>query len=134
MDAGDERVDMEHGFKRNILPDHCGKCVFLDWEEQSCTCTHPSFVYDSELLEYLLEEPVGDSDEEVVCKAKEFYGMHLDDSDWHGYDSICDLYVQQKSQKQDDAIIGAIMEQYENRALKLWHNRPKSEEERGVED
>lgn len=111
----------EHGFKTGILPDHCGKCVFLEWEEYTCICRHPAWVDTNELMEYLRDElgPKA-TDEEIVTCAHTLHGMRMEDADWHGYDCVCDLFndrkvVNGKSQAMEDA-----RKAYEARAIELW--------------
>lgn len=115
------RVMAEHGFKAGILPDHCGKCVFLEWEEYICNCTHPAFVNDAGLMEYLRDELGPDpSDEEIITAAITWHGVKLEDADWHGYDCVCDLFVGHTNMEGRDAAIGAAKEAYEQHALALW--------------
>lgn len=78
-----------HGFKMGILPDHCGKCQYLLWEEYECRCENTAFISDDDIVNAI--EVTESEDPNVVVQNLLEYAA--DDSDWHGYDSICDLFV-----------------------------------------
>ena len=111
----------EHGFKTGILPDHCGRCIFLEWEEYACLCTHPAFVDDADLMEYLRDELGPEpTEEEIVTCANILHAMSMEDADWHGYDCVCDLFVGPTNREGRDAAIGAAKEDYKQHAVALW--------------
>ena len=120
-----------HGFKRDILPDHCGTCIFLEWEEYTCRCINPAYDVDVDIREYLADECDATTTEKEVAEiAWSQWGWRLDDMDWHGYDSVCDLYHKFTTvQDRDQAEIEA-REAYINRVLCLWREMfyPAAEE------
>jgi hypothetical protein len=75
-----------YNFKSDILPPHCGTCNWLLWEDSTCLCLHPAFLEESDIQDALENEA---SPTEAV---ETLYEMLTECEDWHGYNSICNLY------------------------------------------
>ena len=78
-------------FKSGILPPHCGTCNWLEWEDSTCLCLHPAFLEDSDIQDALEETT-------TPLKAVDYlYEQLIECGNWHGYDSICNLYTRTTS-------------------------------------
>jgi len=75
------------------LPAHCGSCVHLCWDEESCYCGHHGLLCDDTIREWLADDdgPIP-ADEKLQLLAGDFARDHLDDDDSGRYDHVCDLH------------------------------------------
>lgn len=88
-------------YREEILPNHCGVCHFLDWEELSCYCWNNWIIDDDDIKELVHD---WDEEEQTFDQFVDYvYEKFVYDEaeDWHGYNGICDNFI--KKQYSEDA-------------------------------
>lgn len=101
------------------LPPHCGNCAYLNWEEDSCSCTHPNFIEDDVIIEQLFEISEAETEDEAAGCAQCVFEDYIADQDWQMYDRVCDLHTPK-------SVTTPPFKLFEDRVVKLWeqHRSP----------
>ena len=108
-----------HGFKSNILPNHCGNCLWLEWEEDKCECEHPAFIDDDTIMTALTD--CNGTQESIEDCLRDTLEEWSENSEWHGYNCICDLHAKKTKNPEDyDRIRSESYKAYLDRVTDLW--------------
>ena len=117
-----------HGYKNAKLPNHCGSCAWLEWEENWCRCENPAFVEDNDICTEIANT-AGEGraiDIPLLCRA--IMEERMENADWQPYQCVCDLHVNNNlTQEEKDAakertynaFEEEVREQYEKHGAEL---------------
>lgn len=82
---------MTNGYRNAKLPNHCGDCDWLNWEEDRCYCTNPTFIDDNDIATWLADCD-GTEDSLDQCGNTAII-VREENADWQPYNCVCDLHL-----------------------------------------
>ena len=75
--------------RKQIMPPHCGNCIFHDWEESASKCRHPCQVSEEGIRQEVADLAT-DGGMSSSGIAESLLEDAMTDQEWQEYDHVCD--------------------------------------------